>query len=130
MLPQTSAVFTPASCSFKIPMICSSVYPLVFIPVLPFRLRENACFHSLSFSGAGQRLSSFFIRLSSRFLRRRVIGGCCCATIQSTRRRLEPRQRTIFPRSLITLHQPSIQCHIRTRPRTEVSERDSRPMPQ
>jgi hypothetical protein len=35
-----SAVFTPASCCFRIPMICSSVYRLLFIPVLPFRLRE------------------------------------------------------------------------------------------
>ena len=28
-------VFTPASCCFKIPIICSSMYWLFFIPILP-----------------------------------------------------------------------------------------------
>jgi len=35
-------------------MICSSVYRLFFIAVLPFRLRENSSFPWLSFLGAGQ----------------------------------------------------------------------------
>jgi hypothetical protein len=38
-------------------MICSSVYRLFFIPVLPFRLRENSSFLWLSFSGAGHTCS-------------------------------------------------------------------------
>jgi hypothetical protein len=43
------------SAELRIAMICSSVYRLFFIPVLPFRLRENPSFPWLSFSGAGQR---------------------------------------------------------------------------
>ena len=47
-----------SSLMLRIAMICSSVYRLFFIPVLPLRLRENSSFPWLSFSGAGQRHSS------------------------------------------------------------------------